>query len=365
MTSRLPRGTRSAPPPPHLDLPLSIEELALLPACGVPAYRAVRTFAFAFSDTVDSRGGTTKGVMRDALDGTRRRRVLVIRGHDGAGAMAAQMLVRRGWRVSVHVPFTCLHHEADGLEDGDEYRDVEEKENALGDREREGKERYYMRKVEERVRAWGGEEVIFDDGNDGEGDGERDALVRIINQLREDGDAFDAVLDTVGGKEVWEAAEQLLKMVPTPGPDAGTVLAASSGKKLKRIGVGVKQFTTLVGDFPGRTIPSAGDNFKAGLRSLNFGSRSDGKKLEGKVGYAWVSHAQDVDWEGEDIRDTLQKVLRTVAEDGIRPWVGEGRRTKLTSRDRVIPFEKAHEAFVSGDKSTLTDGGTVVVKVVG
>ncbi|KAG6901636.1 hypothetical protein C0995_009737 [Termitomyces sp. Mi166 len=331
----------------HMVLPLSLEELALLPGCGIPAYRAIRTFVFAFSDaTTEVESMNKTRVARDAFDGTRRRRALVLRGHDGAGAMGVQMLVRRGWRVCVHVPFGCLDHEEDGLLDGDEDMD--------------GREKYRMRRVEERVRAWGGEEVIFDDGEEGD---ERGAVVRVLDRLREDGDMFDAVLDTIGGKEVWEAGERLLKVVNIDGAPA----ADASGKKdkAKRKGIGVKQFTTLVGDIPGRTIPTAGDTFKASLRSLNFG-RTDGKKLEGKVGYTWVSYAQDVDWEGEDIRDTLREVLRIVTETDIRPWVGEGGQwTERTSRDRVIPFEKVHELFVSSDKGVLMNGGSFVVKVVG
>ncbi|KAG6900126.1 hypothetical protein C0993_002661 [Termitomyces sp. T159_Od127] len=323
--------------PPHTVLPLSLEELALLPGCGIPAYRAIRTFAFAFSDaTTEVVGGiNVKRVARDALDGTRRRRALVLRGHDGAGAMAVQMLVRRGWRVCVHVPLMCLHDE-DGLLDGDVDGTDEW-------------DKHRMRRVEARVRAWGGEEVIFDDGEQG-------AVVRVIDRLREDGDVFDAVLDTIGGREVWEAAERLLK----------TANVAGKKDKMKLAGLGIKQFTTLVGDFPGRTIPSAGDTFKAGLRSLNFGSRTDGKKLEGRVGYAWVSHVQDVDWEGEDIRDTLREVLRIVAETDIRPWVGEGGGwTERTNRHWVVPFEKAHELFVSRGKGILKSGGSFVVKVAG
>ncbi|GLB33283.1 hypothetical protein LshimejAT787_0101670 [Lyophyllum shimeji] len=346
------QSTRQGPPVP----PPSLEELALLALCGIPAYRAIRTFALAFSDGSpgdrvernleyeEPNALYNKARAKEAYDGARRRRALVLRGHDGPGAMAVQMLVRRGWRVCVHVPFACLAYEGAGLAgvgaSGSEYR---------------------MRRVEERVRAWGGEEVIFDDGEKGEGVDERGPAVRVIERLCEDGDVFDAVLDTVGGKEVWEAAERLLKSVGGVGA-TGREGGNGNGKKEKpkKVGIGVKQFTTLVGDTPGRIMPSAGDNLKAGLRSLNFGGgKSDGKKVEGKVGYAWVSHAQDVDWEGEDIKETLGSVLRTVMEDGIRPWVGEN------TPDRVVPFEKAPRVFVSGESSQLTEGGTVVVKVVG
>lgn len=236
---------------------LALEELALLPLCGIPAYRAVRTLAFAFAPEDEKQ---RPGAGRWDLDGEKggnkggqRRRVLVLGGHDGAGGMAVQMLVKRGWRVCVHVPFTSLAYEGAGL--------VEEE----GDGGRGRRDEYCMRRVEERVRLWGGEEVIFDDGEDGQGEDERGAVVRVIDRLCGDGDVFDAVLDTMGGKEVWEASERLLKSVGRPDDNS------MKKEKGKRPRIGIKQFTTLVGDVPGRTIPTAGDNFKAGLRSLNFG----------------------------------------------------------------------------------------------
>ncbi|RDB15652.1 hypothetical protein Hypma_003990 [Hypsizygus marmoreus] len=404
--------TNTAPHLPHLGtnnianssrshaLPPTLEELALLPICGIPAYRAVRTFAFAFSNLTDDHRGTSmpsplesgwdmgsidgispvskgKGKARDVVipmpasrvdhgvrSGGRRRRVLVLRGHDGPGAMAVQMLVHRGWRVCVHVPYAALaYEEGGGLAEDDSGG------GGGGDGERvdgERKDEYRMRRVEERIRAWGGEEVIFDDGEDGGGEDDRGAVVRVIESLCADGDVFDAVLDTVGGKEVWEASERLLKSL---GVVDGVV--GNGGKKIekgKRAGIGVKQFTTLVGDTPGRAIPSAGDNFRAGLRSLHFGvgGTGDGKKVEGgKVGYAWVNAAQDVDWEGQDVSETLNAVLRTVMEDGVRPWVGENGDEEAVRMKKVIPFEETPGVFVKGSKGVLADGGTVVVKIVG
>ncbi|KAG5639138.1 hypothetical protein H0H81_006397 [Sphagnurus paluster] len=339
-------------PTPGIGVPLSLEELALLPACGIPAYRAVRTFAFAFShsggagSTSNSNSSSSTGTGGGEKAKEEGRRALVLRGHDGAGALAVQMLVRRGWRVCVHVPFACLAresaHSAPPDPDPDLNLDVAMAMDARARVE------HCMRRVEERVRAWGGEEVIFDDGEDECGGG-GGAVVRVIERLCEDGDVFDAVLDTVGGKEVREAAERLLR---SPGVGTGTG---------KRTGIGVKQFTTLVGDAPGRAIPSAGDNFKAGLRSLNFGrGDGDGKKVDGKVGYAWVSHAQDVDWEGENVRETLGAVMKTFMEEGVRPWVGDH-----GAAARVVPFEKAPGVFSGAERGLLTDGGTVVVKVVG
>jgi len=136
----------------------------------------------------------------------------------------------------------------------------------------------------------------------------------------------------------------------------------------------VGQFTTLVGDVPELPIPTAGDNFRAGLRSLRFdggtgggtgnggtgnGDESFNADMKGnKVGYAWVSVAQDVDWEGEDIGDTLASVLHLVMESGMRPVVGDD-----VANHRVVPFEKAPYVFV--DRGPLGHGHNVVVKIAG
>jgi hypothetical protein len=258
--------------------------------------------------------------------------------------MAVQLLVQLGWRVSVHVPFSSVPSHAS---------------QEVGDA--------FMRVIEERVRVWGADEVIFDDGEEGGGgDDGRGAAVRVLDTLREDGDIFDAVLDTVGGKEVREAGERLLRSPGFSADDAST-------PHLQRRGVG--QFTTLVGDVPQRVIPSAADNFRAGLRSFRLGgsqtqdggshgvvpnsaadeeSNFSAAKGNGKVGYAWVSVAQDVDWEGEDVGETLGIAVCLALEDGIRPIV-EG--------ERVVPFEGTPAMFV--DDGPLRDGGTVVVKVAG
>ena len=369
-----PLPKRNGHRPNHL--PLSLEELSLLPLCGIPAYRDVRTFTFAFSSAdshsesgaerhwdldADSRltpkSAKARGkekekesttMNRCADRGGRRRRALVLRGHDGAGAMAVQMLVKQGWRVCAHAPYACLAQEVVTLGDGSDAAGAGEKDR--------------MRTVEDRIRSWGGEEVVFDDGEEGE-DGEdmRGAVIRVIERLCEDGDVFDAVLDTVGGKEIWEASERLLK---SPGR-----VVEKNGKSKKETGkraaadIGVKQFTTLVGDSPGRAIPTAGDHFKAGLRSFNLGvggSRRDG--MDGKkVGYAWVNLGQDVDWEGEGIRETLEAVLRMAVKDGVRPWVGADHGGR---RERLVPFERAPEAFVDRKGSGLVGGGTMVIKLV-
>ena len=313
--------------------------MALLPLCGIPAYRAVRSFIYAFS----SDGKPTTSERYHHL-----RRALVLRGHDGAGAMAAQMLIQRGWRVSVHVPFSCVPADAtQELADG------------------------FMRIVEDRAREWGADEVIFDDGEAADGDDGRAAAVRVIETLREEGDIFDVVLDTVGGKEVREAGERLLKSNGSPPADGSVSVSSLSPTTtpIKRRGVGL--FTTLVGDTPERPIPSAADAFRANLRSFRFGAESGngkangtnvGSDIEGMVGYAWVSVAHEVsEWEGADVRETLRAVLALAMEDGIRPLVedvGGG-----LGRPRVVPFEKTPGVFVNN--GPLSDGGTLVVRIAG
>ncbi|RXW23585.1 hypothetical protein EST38_g2270 [Candolleomyces aberdarensis] len=285
----------------------------------------------------------------------RRRRALVLRGHDGIGAMAIQMLVLRGWRVSAHVPVPGSHDTEDA--------------------------KRYMSEAEDRVRKLGGEEVVFDDGglpHDPWWDDGRAAAVRVIDGLREDGDVFDAVLDTMGGREIREASERLLRS--NGGPDAAPAGGATGakavlsldgntpwGKNQRRSGIG--QFTTLVGETPERIIPTTADNFRAGLRSLKFSSGSGGSVGEEKtkVGYAWISVAQDVDWEGDDVADSIGHVLRLALEHGVKPVVA-----RASTRDEyspeyawqsgVIPFEKAPDIFINGD-GPLSAGGTMVVKV--
>ncbi|KAH7875952.1 uncharacterized protein C8R40DRAFT_1264914 [Lentinula edodes] len=385
--------------PPNLNLdppPLTLEEYALLPLCGIFAYRAVRTLAYAFGKPMPSSaepGNFSPSPRRinEHEEGSRRRRALVLRGHDGVGAIAVQMLVKRGWRVCVHASFL---------------RDPELVEE--GSRE----ERVYMESVERRVRRWGAEEVVFDDGGgsdpEGGGGGCEDgvaAVVRVIERLVEDGDVFDAVLDTVGGKEIWEASERLLRNtgVPSPSPDSiFPSISSSSEIKPSLLGRrkkkdknndasplpgnqshpgGTGQFTTLVGDTPSRPIPTASDHFRAGLRSMknthNATTTKDGSNRSpvkkgangnGKVGYAWVSVAQDVDWEGEDIRDSLGAVVKMAMSEGVRPWIGgsksEGNDEANDNDDdeRVVPFERTPRIFVAN--GPLSNGGTAVVKVV-
>ena len=330
---------------------LTLEELALLPLCGIPAYRAVRTFIYAFSSLreggmaspMTASGGVEFGSMNSSKKAMtehlqdRRRRALVLRGHEGVGAMAVQILARRGWKVSVHVPFSSSSIYEPSTEEHDRL----------------------SRNIQDRARDWGADEIIFDE-EAGEGiDDGRAAAIRVIESLREDGDVFDAILDTVGGKEVREAGERLLRcagvLPATPGANgvfAGNEPRATATSKAK----GMSQFTTVVGDVPERPIPTAADNFRAGLRSLS-GTAGNGDEgatdIKGnRVGYAWVSVAQDVDWEGEDIGDTLGLVLQLALEDGVRPVI-----------HRVVPFERAPYVFV--DRGPLGHGCNVVVKTVG
>jgi hypothetical protein len=296
---------------------LALEELALLPLTGVPAHRAVCTFASVTTPSAP--------------------RALVLSGHDGAGALAVQMLARRGWRVSVHVPVPTRIPIITGISRS--YIDDEARREA------------YLQETEDTIRAWGAEEVLFVRQHEDDTAG-RSGAVMLMNRLMETAEEFDGILDTIGGKEVWDAGEALL--------------SCRTGAR-----GGEAQFTTLVGDAPEHIVPSTSDLFKAGVRSNKThgngnatGSRrhsvesvqSDGKKnkAKAKVGYAWVIINQDVGWQGEDIADSLRAVIREAAvQGGVRP---------LVVGDKIVPFEKAPEVFVGG---LLGSGGTAVVKVVG
>jgi hypothetical protein len=319
--------------------PLAFDELALLPLCGIPAYRAVKTCTVAFPARHD------KGCVLDGSTGEcshpthgQRRRALVLRGHDGVGAMAVQMLVRQGWRVSVHVPFSRVPWDASQAEaDG------------------------FMLAIENRLKRWGADEVIYDDGIsyanwDGGMDDRKAAVVRVIETLRNDGDVFDAVLDFVGGKEIREASERLLRVNGCPAIQ------------------GDGQFTTLLGanalDDP---IPTLADNFGLNLANLStFTLHNPQSYVHEQFEFkdAWngdmgrrVKHTlieSGFDSE-EEVWEMLGSLLRLAFEDGIRPHVEEA-GGELFGRRRSVSVEKVYGILVDGD--LLSDGGTVVLRMV-
>lgn len=293
---------------------LTLEELALLPLCGIPAYRAVSTFLEAFvddhefdyteepSDSQDeidtsSHDDTpTQSRPYPSIQAQRRRRALILRGTDGAGALAAQMLIRLGWRVTVHAPFSRVPENAtQGLADA------------------------YMCSVEDQARNWGADEVIFDDAEaERTGDGgwkTREAIVRVMETIRVDGDVFDAVLDTVGGKEIRETSERLLSL----NKDMG-------------------QFTTLVGDNPELAIPTMDNG--------------------GKEGCACVSLAQ----EDEPVFEMLGPILSLAIKAGVRPVVEDPSGETFGRGTRVVAFDRA---FVNNRNAWwLANGGTLVIRLV-
>ncbi|KAI6046481.1 hypothetical protein EDC04DRAFT_2557886 [Pisolithus marmoratus] len=230
----------------------------------------------------------------------------------------------------------------------------------------------------------------------------------------------DAVLDTVGGREVWEVGRALLAL-----PVQEWEVTGNHGSEQAR-GEGHAQFTTLLGDAPDKVVASAGDNFKAGVRALGIGGQKDYRQAKtldshdpfdvlncggrcaydsfslaeakGKarntikkkvkpraVNYSWVSLASDIDWEGDDVCDSLREVLNLAVNYDVRPATGQldfpsslygtsagdkGKkkvvfpgRDNIDKEAKVIPFENTPELFVRGGK--LEYGGTVVSRVAG
>ena len=381
--------------------PLTIEELALLPLCGVPAHRAIRTFADVLAPPLGSRPNGSRPEAR----------ALVLQAHDGAGALAVQMLGRRGVRIAVQVPESSM---LDGPEDSPQNGrklsiDVVRPPPAKADKGKgkEGQKTAPSKRarLEARLRAWGVEDICVGEPLD------------VLHQLAQDGQSFDMVLDTVGGVAVWEASQRLLTMdwtvaasrssaslasrnnsvdlsrdpaAPSP-TSAAAGAAAPEGEAHKpsktKSKISHAQFTTLVGDTPHRAIPSAQDNLRNGLRSLtrskSTSSRSKGagggaavltkganKRERRVVGYAWVSVAADVDFEGEDVRDSLGAVMRMAEAGWLRPpGMGAGPDgAGEPDEGKVVPFERAPEVFrrgVVGPQGVLAEGGTCAVRIVG
>ncbi|KAG1828845.1 hypothetical protein EV424DRAFT_1471021 [Suillus variegatus] len=365
---------------------LTVDELALLPLSGVPAYRAVRTLAHITRALVQPdvaawrprRNGHSREVTSDTDEDdvvimqrrfdTTRPRILILRGHDGPGALALQMLVRAGWSVWAHVPVPFdlpgLPHEfEEDLQD-------EDKKRTLAIR------RVMLERIEKRLRGWGADET------------EKTSVTALFTYLARTRVRFDAVIDTIGGREIWEAGRTLLSL---PVHDAAR--AKIEG-----------QFTTLVGDAPDRVVSTASDHFRAGVRALRIGNskgtlqvhddaefsqpsvapprgKKDRRKMKPRpVNYAWVNVMSDVDWEGADVRDSLSATLAMAVKEGVRPAVGlsdfpdlskkgkERMKNKFGGGDgetlgKVIPFENTPQVFIAG--GGLEHGGTVVSRIAG
>ncbi|EKM59560.1 uncharacterized protein PHACADRAFT_250150 [Phanerochaete carnosa HHB-10118-sp] len=362
---------------------LSIEELALLPICGLPAHRAVRTFADVISPATPK---------PDSGDRAKYVRILVLHGHDGPGALAVQMFARRGVKVWIQVPDSAARDDSNE-EDND---DTDEPGPSTAGQTKESR----FERLQTRLRAWGAEAICVGEP------------LEVLERLAEDGRSFDGILDTVGGVEIWEAGRKVLLADPeqdatlqtsSPMPSPSTSPSASSPKvssTSNKRSFTVAQFTTLVGDNPSRPVPSAQDHLRSGFRSLkrtmSTGSRSRSssptrspsaaalsspskdslgrlsrrhttstiKAKKRTVSYVWVSIAADVDFEGEDVRDSLGAVAHMVESGSIRPWVGDGHDD---NGPRVVPFDKSPEVFRrdgEGPVGPLKDGGTCVVRVV-
>lgn len=133
-----------------------------------------------------------------------------------------------------------------------------------------------------------------------------------LNSLHES--SFDLVLDTVGGRRVYDAARRIL---------------AYEG-----------QFCTCVGDMSSSVNP----NLKSHLRSLR---RSFFKKDTKHIGYEWI--AVDV---GEDCREALESVKLAAEKGLICP--------RLQS---ILSFADAPRAFEVTLRGGQTEPGSVVVRV--
>ena len=324
----------------------SLESLALLPVLGVPAYRAIRTYT-ASRSPLPFGGGTA----------------LILRGQDGAGGLATLMLRAIGVNVIVQVDPSSVGYDATSTPSQPYLLFSASDDRSLG----AGIPRR-LQEVCARLRAWGVEGICVG------------APLPVIHALDVD---VDFVIDTVGGREIWYGARELLA--------CGT---ASRGPA---------QFTTIVGDASsGKAVPTAQDHWRAGVRSIKramtinrsirssgsrslTGGRSSGKKVRGRlpssmepavpsraasappiasaprtVNYTWVSCVADVDFEGGDVRDALAILLAMPALQNPSPDALLGLGGEYGA-GRVLPFERAPEAFGG---SVLEGAGSAVIRVV-
>ncbi|KAG8762868.1 hypothetical protein FRC11_007466 [Ceratobasidium sp. 423] len=280
---------------------LTTTQCALLPLCGVPAHRAVRTIPNSATKT--------------GSDGQRRpMKVLVLQAHDGAGLCAVQVMRQLGMRVTAQVPVGSENvNFGTGPSLGLKVRG----------RTRAGKGREFEPPTNSK-RMEEVEVVVGDDP------------IEVIGRLEEG--VYDAVVDTVGGRGVWDACRRVMCK------DA--------------------HFTTLVGDSTD-SIPSINAHVRSSFRSLARAWARRDKAL----GYQWVSPAADLDHEGEDIRHSLNAVAIAAAQAayGSPSNSEEGAIEGLLPRVMCsFPLDRAQDAFAVDEdgRGPLVRGGTVVVRIL-
>ncbi|CAE7144525.1 unnamed protein product [Rhizoctonia solani] len=279
---------------------LTTTQCALLPLCGVPAHRAVRTIPNSATKT--------------GPDGQRKpMRVLVLQAHDGAGLCAVQVMRQLGMRVTAQV---LVGSENVGFGIGPSLA------LKVRGRTRVGKGREFEPPTSSKRM----EEVEVVAGDD---------PVEVIGRLEEG--VYDAVIDTVGGRGVWDACRRVMCK------DA--------------------HFTTLVGDSTD-SIPSINAQIRSSFRSL---ARAWARK-DKALGYQWVSPAADLDHEGEDIRHSLNAVAEAATHAAYgAPSNSDNSIEGLLPRVACsFPLDRAQEAFAVDEdgRGPLVRGGTVVVRVL-
>ncbi|TDL29596.1 hypothetical protein BD410DRAFT_833876 [Rickenella mellea] len=308
------RLTRSPPP----SRSLTIEQLALLPLCGIPAHRAVRTAAH---------------LHRGA-------RALVLHAHDGAGAFALMELAWYGVKVTAQIP-------RNPGSDGDDR-------SAIGE-------------VSMRVTRWGAREVILDDA------------ISATAALPES--SFDLVIDPLGGRAIWDASQRILHPTGQFTTLVGD-RASDSEHALPSLPAHVRSnfrslrhafaFTGIGKKSPSPPPPSSSDTSATSGSNVsvnaNGGTAKRSKKDRKKsLSYAWVSALAVVDDAGDDVRDSLEAVAEMAREGVLVPHV---------PRSAVFPFERAPRAFAGaggvsdsaggegGEGGRLARGRTAVVRII-
>ena len=400
---------------------LGIEELSLLPLCAVPAHRAIRTF----NDVLNSRLSRAKRAHG-------RLRAFITNAHDGAGEIASQILRQKNVAIVVQIPAFYLANASDKLNGTAAHHVPNGKAPETQTPPKSPystQEEYDL--LEARLRAWGVEEIhvgdplkvvqslvaekqSFDLFLDTIGGQEIwEYAQRLLLTEPEDIPPVTPMSPT--------SPRPMSPSEPTEHEHEPTPPTPRPKKQDSKSSVSHAHFCTLVGDHPTRPFPTAQDNIRSGFRSLrraistsrpntpgipsSAGSSStsvvakdapnntnntttsstgstphvqDGSvgKNKGKrtakrsVGYSFVNPMADVDYQGEDLTDSLGAVLEMVEKGWVRPWIGddgEGEGTS-TSGHKVVLFERSPEVFrrnATGPVGLLASGGTCVVKIAG